>query len=241
MNIIICDDEHETILKLTGYIKDYCNSRHLSCNISPYHDACDISDNALSDCDILFLDIYMPNSNGIELVRTKRQIIDCKIVFITTSTEHAIDAFDVNATHYLLKPFDISGVTEALDRCMKDVMSIQNSDRIIDIKTSSGIIPVSMNSINYIEISNTKATIHTDMDSIYTYTTLDNMSEILDDILFMRPNRSFIINMDFISSFHSDHVILKNNMSVSLSRKKLNELRKQYHRYLTEKVRNENI
>lgn len=241
MNIIICDDDYNTVQLLSAYTQKFFNNYNIKCSIIPYYNANDITEEALSDCNLMFLDIYMPTSNGIELIKQRRDSISCRIIFVTSSSEHAIDAFEVNALHYLLKPIKESDVTSALDRYMMTTSPHNNEEHIIDVKTNSGIIPIPVNTINYIDILNTKATIYTNRDSITTYTTLNSLSNELDNRLFMRANRSYIINMDYISTFHADHVIMKNNMSISLSRKNRNELRRQYHCYLTDKARNEII
>lgn len=67
---------------------------------------------------MLFLWIYLSDINGLEAVKNLRVDKDCRLVFTTASTEHAIEAFNLNAAHYLVKPFSKEQIADALKRCI---------------------------------------------------------------------------------------------------------------------------
>ena len=68
--------------------------------------------------DLIFLDIYMDGITGMETAkRIRRADHGCRIIFITTSPEFAVESYDVSASFYLLKPIEKNGVFAALDRC----------------------------------------------------------------------------------------------------------------------------
>ena len=239
MNVIICDDNGKDLCLMEEYVREYFDSRHTGSRILCFSDASEISEDVLTDCDVLFVDIYMPNSNGVEFVKKNRDNSEYQIVFVTMSMDHAIDAFNVDSRHYILKPINKNDIVEALDRCLKFIgKNPDMNERCIEVKTTSGKMPVSFGCIHFIDILNTKVTIHTDGDPVRTYSALGDIYEQLDSSLFIRANRSYIVNMDYIRSFNSDHIVLKNGLSVSLSRKNRKDMREQYHNYLIDKVRN---
>ncbi len=78
--------------------------------------------------------------------------------------------------------------------------------------------------------------IHTEKNEFRTYTSLDALFEQLDDS-FLRLQRSYVVNMNFIESFLFDRVILKNNMEIMLSRSNRSEMKKQYQSFLFQMAR----
>ena len=79
--------------------------------------------------------------NGQEAETIRRLGGEAQVVFITTSREHAIEAFGLGAVHYLLKPIEQAAVWEAMDRCLSRLGA--NAGPVLQIQTSHGSIPVS--------------------------------------------------------------------------------------------------
>jgi DNA-binding LytR/AlgR family response regulator len=188
------------------------------------------------DWDILFTDIAMPASNAIQIVKNLRRFRYFPVVFITESTEYAIDAFEVNALHYLVKPVCPGAIVEALNRCLGALNRLE--EPILQVKTLHRTVPVAMCQITYIEVFNNLSVIHTISDQFRTYTPLKNLFESLDKNLFMKPHRSYIVNMNHIQSFHFDHIILDNGMKIVLSRKNRSDLKQQHQSFLFRQTQN---
>lgn len=92
--------------------------------------------------DLIFLDIYMDGITGMETAkRIRRADHGCRIIFITTSPEFAVESYDVSASFYLLKPIEKNGVFAALDRC-----GLQDAERTraVEVATHFGktVLPV---------------------------------------------------------------------------------------------------
>ena len=154
------------------------------------------------------------------------------LIFTTSSREHAIDAFALNATHYLVKPLTREDVFCALDRCMKQ----QSDSPVLALHNAAGLITIPLSSIVYLESFNKRTLVHTATEIISTYDTLSSLMEQLDS-RFLRPQRSYIVSMAHISSFHYDHLILDNELEITLSRKNRKELKQQYQDYLFQAAR----
>lgn len=238
MKIIICDDEPKDQKKLQQVIQKYFYNRNMDCEIKTYFDAAAIDLNIISKCDILFMDIFMPNSNGMDIIKMIRQNISCPIIFISSSRDFAIEAFNVNAIHYLIKPFIEEKIYEALDRCMSSISkAATSSEDIIEIKLNGSRTPISTKDIIYVEVFNNLSIIHTTHSDIQTYSTLTALYEQMDDTLFMRPHRSYIVNMKYILKYCFDHILLENGQEIMLSRKKRTELKQQYQNFLFREAR----
>lgn len=176
------------------------------------------------------MDIYLGGINGVETARDISRTGRGRFIFTTTSREHALEAFALNAAHYLLKPLTKNAVREALGRCLP--RHEEERPKLLEIKTGQGIVPVRMDNIVYIEVLNKICTVHTEKNSFQTYTSLDALSELLDGASFIRAQRSFIVNMNYIESFYFDHIVLQGGKEIVLSRNSRAELKKQYQHFL---------
>lgn len=229
MLVAICDDSKTDLDTLETFIEDYCCVNALNVQTDRY----DCGDSLIAShqhYDIIFIDIYMPGKNGIQTIKALTNIENTSVIFTTTSLDHAIEAFSVNATHYLLKPLKKSDFIQAMNRALTYLKQI--TAKCIEIKCGSTAIPIPLTHINYIEVNNKTCLIHTKDQTYTSNTSLGTLYEQLDPELFMRAQRSYIVNMRYIKTFLYDHIILKNDETISLTRTKQNELKQQYQTFL---------
>lgn len=172
----------------------------------------------------------MNGISGMEAARDAGLTGQSRFIFTTSSREHALEAFSLNAAHYLLKPLTKDAVREALRRCLP--RPEENFPKLLEVKTGPGIVPVPIDNIIYIEVFNKICTIHTEKNSFQTYTSLDALSELLDGDSFMRAQRSYLVNMKYIESFYFDHIVLQGGKEIVLSRNNRAELKNQYQQFL---------
>ena len=108
LRIAICDDEQTCLDKTQAMLEQYGADNGLEFAAETF-----FGSSALLDCvesgeryDIYLLDIYMPGVSGMSVATELRSKgVRSPIIFLTSSTEHAVEAFGVDATHYLLKPY----------------------------------------------------------------------------------------------------------------------------------------
>ena len=232
MKIALCDDEQQELDRLKAFLELYQTTRGLKYSITSF-----LSGEALLDSperfQIIFMDIYLDGILGTEAIR--RLNGDSQVVFITNSREHAIEAFGLGAAHYLLKPLEQSAVWEAMDRCLSRLG--ESGQPVLHIQNSQGNISIPAAQISYIEVYNKLCIIHTDQQQFQTYTPLNTLFEQLDNHRFLRPQRSFVVNMEYIASFLSNKIILKDGTEISLSRNNRIELKSCYQRFLFDLTR----
>lgn len=234
MQIALCDDEEQQIDVLEGFLRAYEAEHDLNLTITRFSSG-EALLAASEEFSIVFMDIYLDGLLGTETVR--RLSWEAQVVFITSSREHAIEAFGLGAIHYLLKPVEQAAVWEAMDRCLARMGT--NAGPVLHIQTSHGSIPISAAQITYIEVFDNLCIIHTAKQQFQTYTALNTLFEQLDGRQFLRPQRSFVVNMEYIGSFLSGKLILKDGTEISLSRNNRAELKAQYQRFLFDLTRSE--
>ena len=128
MNAICVDDE----VQVLRYIVAGCQKIHLLGDVQGFSQPEDALEWATNNpVDLALLDIDMPNMNGLELAKRLKEIgPGISIIFITAFSQYALDAFDVHATGFLLKPFDQARLTEEVEYALS-VQSVRKPSRIV--------------------------------------------------------------------------------------------------------------
>lgn len=170
-----------------------------------------------TDVDLIFLDINMPGINGIEFARTiPKQTL---IIFTTAYSQYALDSYEVDAIDYLLKPIDPVKFRKAVNKAIvyhsllineeKDnVDSVDNN--FIFVKSDRRYFKVQLSDILFIEGLKDYVIIQMENKRIITRMNLKTIHEQLPNKIFLRVNKSYIVNKDHIESFDNNDVFIRN-------------------------------
>ncbi len=157
--------------------------------------------------DLMFLDIQMPQLNGIDFLKTLRYAP--KVIITTAFRDYAIDGFDLNVVDYLLKPISLERFLKAIDKYYQISTSSPVSDsknqaagspQFIYVHSNRKQIKILLSEILYLESLKDYVIIHTINQKIMTKNTLGYFEETLPEDLFLRIHRSFIISVNKINS-----------------------------------------
>lgn len=171
------------------------------------------------DPDLIFLDIQMKDMTGFDVLRSLPQDKWPLTIFITAFDEYAIQAFDIFAFDYLLKPFKNDRFYRSLDKAVASLQQKEQGERVdqlkelvdylqqqqskeepLALKQGSKISLVQMDDIRYIEASGYYIEVYTsESKRLLLRESMTNMLEQLNKPNFIRIHRSTIINTDFLS------------------------------------------
>ena len=167
--------------------------------------------------DLVFLDIYLEQENGVDTARELRRFDpDCILVFLTTSTDHALDGFRVRAFHYLVKPYTDGDLTVLFDEIMK---RFPVPDRYIEVNTASGAIRLRFREILYAEHYRHQIYIYrSDGQITITRRTFREFTADLADRRFFLCSRGIIVNLEYAKDFDGRDFILKDGKRIPVSR-----------------------
>ena len=121
--------------------------------------------------DVIFLDVSMPKTNGMQLAEALHKLKNPPaVVFVTAYSEYALEAFDVDAIDYLMKPVETDRLNQALDKVQSRVtpqpQSHSSVERIPVVKSGRKVL-VPIDQIRYIEAKDDYSCIYTDVDGVY--------------------------------------------------------------------------
>ena len=166
--------------------------------------------------DLIFLDIKMPGINGIDFARNIHK--NTLIIFTTAYSEYALDSYEVDAVDYLVKPIDPVKFRKAVEKAVayhsllldEDKKSIENiEDECIFVKSDRRYFKVNLKDILFIEGLKDYVIIQLDGQRIITRMNIKNIHDLLPKNIFLRTNRSYIVNYKHIDSFNNNDVFIK--------------------------------
>lgn len=162
--------------------------------------------------DLMFVDINMPDLNGLDFVRSLTQ--KPKVIFTTAYSEYAIEGYKVEAVDYLLKPFSFQDLLGAADRARrliedKTADELRVQDNSIFVKSEYRISRIDVSDIKYVESMGEylRIFIEGQPKPLMPLMSMKRMEEILPAKNFMRVHRSFIVNLDKIQEISRMRII----------------------------------
>jgi two-component system LytT family response regulator len=192
--------------------------------------------------DLVFLDVQMPEKNGFEVIKSLDPDSIPAVVFVTAYDQYALQAFDVHALDYLLKPFNrerfrraVKRSRELLENRQRGSLDERLASLIADLKTEKKYLErfvvksvgriffLKTDEIDWIEAAGNYLKLHVGRDSHLIRETMNSIEAKLDPDKFRRIHRSTVVNIDRIKELHpmfsGDYaVILRNGTELTLSR-----------------------
>lgn len=240
--IALCDDETADLVKTEKLLRVY-EREHPGVDlvIEHFSDAeellCMIREEDYVP-DVIFMDIYMPDKQGNRVsfgmeaaCRLRKMEFMGKLVFLTTSREYALEAFDVDAKQYLVKPVPEDKLFLLMDRLLADVE--EERKRYILLKIDGRLVRVYVNDIVYCEaqgktqwlylVKGEQCLLRMSMAEIYGL--LSHYPE------FVRIGVAFIVNMGYIGSLNAKEIHMDGGKRIYLPRGAYKGLREQYFNY----------
>lgn len=190
-----------------------------------------------NNVDVIFLDINMPQLDGMTLGKIIHRVNSkIKLVFISAYKDFAVDAFEIKAFDYILKPYSedrITSVLEALNEeiSKNDISSKDLSIKKITVNLDSKMVVLSTKNILYIEADEKESHIFTEEAMYSSKLKISQLEKILDETTFFRCHRSYIINIDKIVEvepwFNGTYIlkVSNSNFKIAVSRNKVKELK----------------
>lgn len=219
LRIGICDDEEASLDELRRLSTDYGRERHLDLDIRCFSAGDELLAElkAGSSFDVLFLDIYLGEDDGIEIAKKIREFDKAAcIVFATSSRDRALDSYSVRALQYLVKPIGPESLAQAMDQALAAYPP--SLDKQVVIKNKQGNYRIFLGDIVYAESDARVITVHTrSRGPISFYEKLDNFELQCGDRRFLRCHKSFLINLDYVHSITNNSALLETGAEIRIS------------------------
>ncbi len=242
VQIALCDDETADIEKTEKLLSAYAQeSPDLNFVIQRFEDTGELLHMVKEGSyapELLFLDIYLPGKQGENIplgMEAAKQLRDMgsetRIIFLTTSREHALEAFEVEASCYLVKPVSKDTLFTKLDKFLKEAE--RERRKYILLKEKGKTIKVPLNDVLYCEAQGKRQCIYmadgTELIQNLTIAKIYDMCSACHE--FVRVGVSYIINLEHIESLNAQEMQLENGQKIYLPRGTYRCLREKYFEY----------
>ncbi|HBE8938162.1 TPA: response regulator transcription factor [Clostridioides difficile] len=233
-SICICYDEKQQRnmlnkiitreMDLWGYpyqIKEYSNGESLVYNLE--HENYYI--------DIIFLDIELGKSNGVDIAKTiRKHSKDTIIIFVTGFSDYVFHGYDVGALNYILKPYKTEKICKVLKEALKKLE--QWKENFITVQIGTNLCKINTKDILYFKSELRKLTVVTFDKTLEYYGKLNDMETVLPSN-FIRTHQRYIVNLNHVDSITQTYAKVQNE-KIPISRKKYQEVVGKFTRYMLE-------
>lgn len=244
MKITICDDSIKDLLKIEKLLLKY-KSLHPNKDfeLEKFSDPSRVYQKILEGklTDIYILDMLMPRRTGIDLGKQIRMSShESVIIYITASDDYALDAYEVHAVRYLLKPIDEYKLYEALDYALSYIKV--KSESMYLIKTQNGLLQRPYSKIEYIENIGRKQEVHmSDGETLKSLFIRKSFEEETKEAAirenFLQVHKSFLVNLDYVKQLTSDSIIMESGKQIPVSKAKAARVKREYLLFVSEKYK----
>jgi len=207
IHCLILEDEKPAQEVLQDYID---KTPFIDC-IGIYESGLDIPQEQLQQADILFLDIQLPELNGLSFIKT----IDSppKVIVTTAYSNYAVDAFNENVIDYMVKPFAYERFFKAVTRARNQIQIEQKeTDKQLFLYADKTIYKISADDILYLKAEVDYVNVVTKSQTILILDSLRHWEEKLSAFNFARIHRSYIVNMDKVEKLSGNQVFISDTI-----------------------------
>ena len=240
MNIALVDDIAAELDRLESILDEYAAENGLQIDVSRFSSAEELLDVYKPFMfTIVFLDIYMQGSTGVEAAKRIRQVdSDTIIVFQTTSTEHMADAFQTHAFEYVIKPAQRDRIFALMDDVLRRSAAAQSEKfAFTSDKKSYNLAFSEIESVqgsgNYLNITDARGTIYR------TRMTFSAASKVLlADQRFLQLMRGVLVNMELIVAIRDGSCTMKSGAKLPVNVRNAKNIEQTWRNYLFSSIRN---
>ena len=231
MNIIICDDCYEDRTFLNNLLREYEKSSTEHFNITEYASGTGLCKDkeALSNCQIVFLDINMEEQDGLKTaIKIKELYPDIYIVLVTAYMSYSLEGYKVKASRFLLK----DDLEYTIKECMDSLIGeLHKKDCYVEFSFVEGQIRLQTDDIIYIETAKHKNVFYAKKQVYTIYKRMDEIEEELAGFGFVRVHQSFLVNMRYIEKISSYILRLITGKEISVPKSRYQEVKRAFALY----------
>lgn len=233
MYIAVCDDQVEELDVLTNLLDIWQEEHKTALRYQTFQNASGLLSAAKEEPFTLYLlDVMMPGFNGMAAAREIRGFDEAaEIVFLTSSPGFAYESYGVRALDYLLKPIQSEVLFSILDKLF---LREQRQQEGLTLKCGPTLVRVPFSMLEYVEVNSRRLYFHlADGSEKEVLGTLsDYESLLLSRPEFMRPHRSYIVNMLLVSELSPGGIHTFSGKNLPVSRLSFSQIQKEYVKLL---------
>lgn len=237
MKIAVCEDEFSDQMKLRSSLSRAKERLSLSFSVEFIKSGKELLDSIASgaEYDLVIFDIYLQAESGLETARRLREKSDAAIAFLTVSEDFALEAYSLDALHYLLKPVTDEGIEELLKRYFRRCGQPLKSLRFRNGRTELEIPLLHIRELKS-RSKGVEVVLRRGAGTSWYAVPFREMEWLLGEPGFVRISRGHIVNLEEICVLDGDVCHLRDGSVLSISRRERQNVQKKYSHFLFRKM-----
>ena len=232
IRIAIVEDEKNSSDLLVNYLEKYSNDKNIRFDVKTFFSCNQILNNYNNNFDIIFMDIELPDGNGLETIRKIREVDkNVIVIFVTNMAQYAVKGYEVRAFDFIVKPVTSYNFYIKLDNILN--LFEQKKDDEIWISNKDGKMKLNISSIYYIEVIQHMCIYHTKDGNYKATGSLNSIEKTLSKYNFSLCNRCYLVNLRYVTSVKKGFVLIDNEELI-ISRAKQASFMKDLNDFLAE-------
>ncbi len=234
MKVAFCDDDISALSEISALLDLYREKRKQNITYTTFNSSLELLSEIEKGMryDILFLDVMIPGENGVSTAKEIRQHDrEVKIIFLTSSSEFAVQSYAVDAYYYKMKPIGEEDFFRLMDSVIGECM--KTDQRSLILRCKNGITRIDLNSLEYCEVIGRTLVFHMENNNVLEK--VGSMDELCSQLIqydnFLRPHRSFLVNMEYIQSISHKVILMDNLVEIPIPHGKCSEIKNKYLEY----------
>lgn len=229
MNIAICDDNNKVVEDIADYLEFFSKDTGKELKVYKYNNSAELRNTDIR-FDIAILDVEVDEVNGLmlgeELRNRNPHLI---LIFVTAYRKYLDEALNLNAVRFFEKPLDTRRFYKGLEEAIKRV---DNSTVKFCLQDGKNMDTIAIQDIVYIEIEKRATRVFTENKVYRSSEHISFWKSKLNRSFFAVPHKSFIVNMNYITSYERTKVKLCNKYEISISRNRQTSFKEQFVRFM---------
>lgn len=231
-HIAIVEDDHMFSRQLQDYLKQYQDENQMEFKVSVFYDGSEILQGYKKEYDAIFLDIEMPEVNGMQAAEQIRQMDEeVVLMFITNMAQYAISGYAVGALDFVMKPVNYYTFAMKVGRVLKRVQKKERGHQSVILNLPDGLKKLDTKQIYFVEIQNKQLHYHTEEGEYIVKGTLQSIEQQLESCSFAKCNHWYLVNLMHVKEVKKNIVVV-GTFQLEISRRNKNTFMKALTEYL---------
>jgi len=219
IHVAIVEDEEIHQQALREHLLRYAGENDVTFDIRLFANPILLLENYRPVYDLIFMDIQMPDLNGMETARKLRAVDqNVLLIFVTSLAQYAIEGYEVAAVDYILKPVQYFSFAMRLTRAIWRISA--EAGEAITVANTEGSARIKLRDLLYVEISGHAMTYHTHEGTVSGTGTLSALEEKLRGKRFARCNSCYLVNLAYVDTVKGYQLLLKDGTELQISQPK---------------------
>lgn len=214
MKIAVCDPVAADRRRLRSLLAAYCERHSLDAEVQEFASGAELlARMKQTDFQVVFLETLLGEEHGIKTAMIiRRRHPGCILFFCTSSRKYAVESYELNALHYIIKPASYSLVEQAMQRC-GGRLRLHARTLLVSLKPEKRVL---VGDILFVEIYDKNCHVHTSAEVLTMRRTIGNLEDELGKTSFLRCHRSFIVNLEHVREYDATDFIMDNGERVPI-------------------------